>query len=456
MATTERLRSGYHNIFRRDIFELVPSSAKSILDLGCGTGTLGKALKERQVCRVDGIELNKEAAQEAEKNLDRVWNDNLNRFDPLFIKTKYDCLIFGDILEHLISPWAVLKKFASVLSDGGCIIASIPNIAHPWIISQLQKGLFRYDAAGLLDITHLRFFTKTTIGQLFYRAGLKIVNISAFPAESNPIQYHITAVKPVLKHKDPLATILILTYNAWPYTLQCLDSIKARTEAPYKILVIDNGSTDETIQELRKDPQIFHIENSCNLGFGRGFNIGLQLIDTPYFVISNSDVVVTQDWLTTMINHISADKELAALGPVSNYVSGPQLIRGGTYNDETTLNSWARERLQYVVDPLTYFHRIVFFFTLFKSEVLSKVGVLDERFEIGNFEDDDYCLRIKLSKLKTAFDNMVFVHHYGSRTFAHNKIDYAKIMEENEKKFLMKWNLTQARNSQGENNNARS
>ncbi len=144
----------------------------------------------------------------------------------------------------------MLKKFTQVLEDNGVVIASIPNISHPWIISQLQKGLFRYELAGLLDVTHLRFFTKTTIGQLFYKAGLKITNIEPYPTESNPVQYLVTAKKPVVEHKDPLATILILTLNAWEYTAQCLASIKELTETPYKILVIDNGSTDGTVEHL--------------------------------------------------------------------------------------------------------------------------------------------------------------------------------------------------------------
>jgi len=449
MPASARLRSGYHSIFRQDLFALIPTSAKRILDLGCGTGELGKALKQRQKCHVTGIELNKEAAQEAGKVLDHTIIDNLNRFDPAFLNDKFDCIILGDILEHLVSPWSILKKFAPALTDDGRIIASIPNIAHPWIISQLQKGLFRYELSGLLDITHLRFFTKTTIGQLFYRAGLKITDIRPHPAKENPIQYLVTAVKPKLKHKEAIATILILTFNAWAYTKQCLDSIKAKTKTPHKILVIDNGSTDETIAELRKDKEIFHIENSQNLGFARGFNIGLELIDTPYFVISNSDVVVTSNWLNAMISHMNLDKEIIALGPVSNYVSGPQLLRGGTYQDENELENYAQGIRQKIVRVFTYCPRIVFFFTLFKSKVLSKIGLLDEQYELGNFEDDDYCMRIHLNKLKTAFLNTVFIHHYGHKTFEHNNIDFAKTMEENKKRFLMKWKPVFDKNSQG-------
>lgn len=442
MSDAKRLRPGYHDLLRDEILRLVPTSATKILDLGCGTGELGKALKKRQKCYIAGIELNEEASQIAKKSYDKVWVDNLNRFDPFFLDDKFDCLVFADILEHLISPWQVLKKFASALTDDGVVIASIPNIAHPWIISQLQKGLWRYELAGLLDVTHLRFFTKTSIFQLFYRAGLKILNIKPYPSKENPIQHHITAVKPILEHANPLVTILILTFNCWRYTRQCINSIKARTFAPYRILVIDNGSTDETIHELRKDPQIFHIENSQNLGFGRGFNIGMELIDTPYFVIANNDVVVTKNWLTTMLKHINTDDKLVALGPVTNFVSGPQLIENALYKTERELETYAENRLQYVGDPLTYFHRIVFFFTLLKSDIMPQIGLLDERFELGNFEDDDYCMRINLKKLRLAIDNTVFIHHYGHQTFRENEISYAKTLEANKVKFMRKWNLT--------------
>lgn len=443
MTRADTLRKGYHDLLRREILDLVPSTAKSILDLGCGAGNLGKAVKQRQDCLAHGIELSKGAAEVAEKNLDHVWCDNLNRFDPTFIKQKYDTLIFADILEHLVSPWVVLKKFASVLADDGTLIASIPNVGHPWIISNLQKGLFRYEPAGILDVTHLRFFTKTSIFQLFYTAGLKIVNIRAHPSNENPTQYLVTAVKATVEHKKPVALILILTHNGWEYTKKCIDSIKQKTHAPYKILVIDNGSTDKTVKELRKDRSIFHIENSCNLGFSKGFNLGLMLVDTPYFVIANNDTVVTENWLATMRYHIDEDKDLMLLGPRSNYVSGPQIIKDVPYKDDATLEAYAKNRRTSVTQPITYFPRIVFFFTLFKSEVLRKVGFLDEIFGKGNFEDDDYCMRCVVKKIKTAYDNTVFIHHYGSMGFKKDPAEFHALLQKNKNLFMQKWHLTQ-------------
>lgn len=437
------MRKGYHDLLRHEILELIPTTAKRVLDLGCGTGRLGKALKERQKCFVTGIELNKEAAEIARKNLDGLWIDNLNRYDPTFSKVKYDCLIFADILEHLISPWTVLQKFAPVLTDDGTVIASIPNIAHPAYVKNLEQGLFRYTTGGILEISHLRFFTKTSIFQLFYGAGLKIVNIRAYPSDKDPIQYHITAVKVLFPAGKPATTILILTSNGWEYTKQCIDSIKRNTRAPYKLLVIDNGSTDGTVEGLRKDRTIFHIENSCNLGFSKGFNTGLVLVDTPYFVLCNNDVVVTKDWLTAMIRHIELDKDLVVLGARSNYVSGPQVVKDIPYTDKKSLEAFAK-RLSNLEQPaITYFFRIVFFFTLFKKEVLQKVGFLDEIFGKGNFEDDDYCVRVGLKKLKTAFDNTVFIHHYGGMFYKGDIEASNKLILENRKKFMDKWNMTE-------------
>jgi len=442
MSHADVMRKGYHDLLRREILELVPTTSKSILDLGCGAGNLGAALKKRQSCTVHGIELSKGAAEYAAKNLDHVWCDNLNRFDPTFTKQKYDTLIFADILEHLINPWRTLKKFASVLADGGTVIASIPNVAHPWVQANLKKGIFRYESAGILDITHLRFFTKTSIFQLFYTAGLKIVNIRAHPSAENPMQFHIAAVKVPVATKKTAALILILTFNGWEYTKKCIDSIRKHTRTPYKILVIDNASTDNTVAELRKDVNLFHIENSANLGFSKGFNLGLMVVDTPYFVIANSDTLVTEGWLGRMIYHIEEDKDLLVLGPRSNYVSGPQVIKDVPYKNELELDAYAKRLSGNMTKPITYFFRIVFFFTLFKKEALEKIGFLDEIFGKGNYEDDDYCMRVNAKKFKTAYDNTVFIHHYGSISFKKDMEEYAALLEKNKKLFMQKWHLT--------------
>jgi len=441
MPGVNAMRHGYHNLARPEILALIPTTSRRVLDLGCGTGALGKALKEKQQCHVTGIELNKEAFEVAKRNLDICICDNLNRYNPALTHTKYDCIILADILEHLIDPWSVLQKFASVLTDDGVIIASIPNFAHPWITTRLTKGIFQYTKTGITDITHLRFFTKTSIFQMFYRAGLKITDAQQFPNQENPIQYLITAKKQIALRRVPIVTVVVLTYNAWEYTRRCIESIKARTVCPYKLLVVDNGSTDGTVEELRKDPALSHIENSCNLGFAGGFNVGLQCVDTPYFVIANSDVVVSDGWLSALVEHIQVDPSLVALGPRSNYVAGPQIVKDAQYIDEARFKIFAAAFRQNKDWGPRYQRRVIFFLTLFKTEVLKLVGLLDERFELGNFEDDDYCMRIAKIGGKVAIDDSVFIHHYGSKTFAANKIDYKQAIDSNKERFLKKWDL---------------
>ena len=443
MPGADKMRHGYHDLSRRELLELIPTTSRRILDLGCGTGALGKALKERQACHVTGIELNKEACEIAKTNLDSYIQENLNRYDPTFSKARYDCIIFADILEHLVNPWTVLKKFASVLTDDGVIIASIPNVAHPSIVNNLQRGLWRYEPAGILDITHLRFFTKTSVFQLFCRAGLKIIEFKSHPSDKNPIQHYVKAVKPQLADSLPITTILILTHNGWEYTKQCINSIKRKTGAAYKIIVIDNNSTDGTVEELRKDTTLYHIENSNNLGFPTGFNVGLMLVDTPYFVICNSDVVVTGNWLSKMIKHIELDKDVVLLGAMSNHVSGPQKVNMTPYKGDIELDRFAEMWEENAHNYITYCNRIVFFFTLFKKVALEKIGFLDEIFGMGNFEDDDYCMRAIKKGFKTAFDNTVFIHHYGSRGFTTDMKAYRELLKKNAQIFLKKWNLTE-------------
>jgi len=436
MDLKETFRAGYHNLLRPEILELIPKSAKSMLDLGCGAGALGAALKKRQECWVDGIEINKEASAAAIPLLDRVYVDNLNRFDPSFLNKKYDCIIAADILEHLVYPWSVLKKFSYSLSDDGIVVASIPNVSHPYIIAQLERGLFRYEQAGLLDFSHLRFFTPTTMFQLFCKAGLKIFNIIPYPSAENPIQYLIQACKPILQAEYPCATIVMLTYNGWEMTERSLLSLQENTNLPYKLVIVDNGSSDSTIYNLRKDPTVFHIENKRNLGFAAGCNIGLELVDTPYFVLVNNDVLFTEGWLEKLVHGVEKDKDYLAAGPVSNCVSGPQQLLFAKYNTTEEMEKFAAARPKDVAHPVTQLNRLAFFCVLFKTEALEKVGFLNEIFFPGNFEDDDYCLRLQRAGYKLGMVNDCFIHHWGSQTFKLNSIDHKAAMETNRKAFF--------------------
>ena len=159
--------------------QMIPPGARHILDVGCGVGNLGAAIKKKidPSIEVIGIELNAEAAEKAGKNLDRVFTGNVEAIELPFEKGYFDCIVYGDVLEHLLYPWKLLKKHRLLLKPGGYVVASIPNVAHYRIIKGLRRREWNYQEAGILDETHLRFFTIKTIRKMFQDAGFKIMAV---------------------------------------------------------------------------------------------------------------------------------------------------------------------------------------------------------------------------------------------------------------------------------------
>ncbi|MBF2066010.1 MAG: methyltransferase domain-containing protein [Calothrix sp. C42_A2020_038] len=148
---------------------------KRVVDFGCATGYLAQLLKLNG-CIVTGVDYNQEAAKEAEQHCQEVIITDLDFTSVLeiFPHQKFDVAIFGDVLEHLRNPWQVLENTKNILQPGGYVVASIPNIAHGAIRLALLQGQFEYTQFGILDNTHLRFFTKKTIEDLFETTGYSI------------------------------------------------------------------------------------------------------------------------------------------------------------------------------------------------------------------------------------------------------------------------------------------
>lgn len=170
-------RSGdYYSSQREDILPFLPYGIKKVLDVGCARGRLGELIKKKYDCEVYGIELNEELAAEAQLKLDAVFCVDIEKAELPF-KQNLDAIIFADILEHLVDPWAALKNSHKWLKPDGLVIASIPNTSHYSVITDLLRGQWDYIPFGLLCITHLRFFTKTTIEDMFLKSGFSVLTI---------------------------------------------------------------------------------------------------------------------------------------------------------------------------------------------------------------------------------------------------------------------------------------
>ena len=147
-----------------------------ILDVGCGNGETGRRLKEiGKAGEVVGIELYEEAAKQAVKKLDKVLVGDVEKMQLSFPAGYFDYLLLDDLIEHLVDPWNTMKKLVRFLKKGGIVIASIPNVRY-WRVTKdlLLYGKWDYCEEGILDKTHLRFFTRKSIDALFRDVGLSI------------------------------------------------------------------------------------------------------------------------------------------------------------------------------------------------------------------------------------------------------------------------------------------
>lgn len=150
---------------------------QNILDLGCATGYFAKELKKKK-CRIWGVEKNPKAAEIAKQYCEYVYTTDLeNEKSVFFRKSFFDIVLLLDVIEHLTQPEVVLKLAKKHLRPKGQIIISTPNIAHASMRYQLLKGSFKYKIEGILDMTHLHFYTRETFKQFLAENDLALRQI---------------------------------------------------------------------------------------------------------------------------------------------------------------------------------------------------------------------------------------------------------------------------------------
>lgn len=165
------------------------NSNSRVLDVGCYQGALGKYLIDEKNCIVDGIEYNDEAAEFARQVYNKVLTADLNHSELPngFLAAFYDYIVFADVLEHLVNPERALKNLLNLLGENGKVIISVPNVGYQGVLAGLADGDFSYRDTGILDKTHLRFFTRKTLKSFINSCGLMpttIKNVTLPSADS--------------------------------------------------------------------------------------------------------------------------------------------------------------------------------------------------------------------------------------------------------------------------------
>ena len=182
----------YGDIDRAEVLPYVPATARWVLDVGCSFGGFGAAVKrERPDAVVWGIEPNPAAAGAAEGRLDRVIRGPFPPNDGDLLAGRFDCVTFNDVLEHMADPWAALRHTQRLLAPGGAVVASLPNVRHITVLSGLLRGHWTYEESGILDRTHLRFFTRRSACAMFDSAGYDVQRVGFITYDTGGRRYRV-------------------------------------------------------------------------------------------------------------------------------------------------------------------------------------------------------------------------------------------------------------------------
>lgn len=237
----------------------------------------------------------------------------------------------------------------------------------------------------------------------------------------------------------PICSIVILSYNQLNYTKACLESIKQYTDLPYEVIVIDNASTEkECVEYLESRDDIIFIKNSVNKGFAGGCNQGISMAKGKYIMLLNNDTIVTRNWLSNMVDLLDKNSNIAMTGPLTNATVGKQMIYTDYGSDMEKMHELAKRVSESGNKPWRTL-RLVFFCVLIRREIFDEIGMLDEKFAVGNYEDDDFNLRMLMAKKEFYICRTSFIHHFMNVSFKQRNVEREKVMMKNKKLLEDKW-----------------
>jgi len=244
-----------------------------------------------------------------------------------------------------------------------------------------------------------------------------------------------------LKGSTPLASIIILTHNSFRYTMECIKSILAYTKNKYELIIVDNASTDGTVQYLKSLENATLIINNSNRGFSGGCNQGFREANGEYIVLLNNDTIVTEGWLSNLIKWLESDENIGIVGPRSNFVLPQQAVTKTPYKSMKEMQEFAAQWAEINSDKGFAVDYLSGFCMVFRKDLIKQIGGFDERFYPGYFEDTDFSIRTSIFGKKLWVANDVYIHHHGSSSYKTKRKYHRKIIEESKKNFLKKWKI---------------
>jgi SAM-dependent methyltransferase len=312
----------YYDGFNERLLAAVPSGAKRILEVGCARGRLGHELKRQDPRRyVAGVERDQAAARVARQRLDEVFVLDVQADTPPIEPGSLDCLLFGDVLEHLLDPEDVLRRYRDLLVPAGLVLVSVPNIQHFSVVRNLLRGDFMYQPEGLLDGTHLRFFTYMSFAKLMLDAGFlpKVVD----RIRSGEAQHLVEPAAPLLTHcrvhpdaaLEPLDTFQYIVSGS-----KLPDASPGFAAVPITVVACVNDDDQLESNLLRSpclDPGTPHelILMRRQTSAADGFNTALEKARHDVVVFVQQDIYLPRGWDSRFVQQFhAAEGRFAPIG----------------------------------------------------------------------------------------------------------------------------------------------
>jgi GT2 family glycosyltransferase len=283
-------------------------------------------------------------------------------------------------------------------------------------------------------------------------ARLALTPISRWPTRLAPETVAAALSLPTLvatqsaSTTGPRASVILITHNGLAYTKMCLASLLATPwPARDELIIVDNASTDGTPAYLRDlmrlNPWVRVVFNECNRGFAAANNQGLAQATGDVLILLNNDTLVAEGWREGLLRWLE-DGGIGLVGPVTNRTCNEAEI-DAPYRVYEEFKEFASRRRHAHRDDATELPMLAMFCLALRRGVYEQIGALDEQFEVGMFEDDDYALRVRQAGLRVVCAEGVFVHHFGQASLGELCMTgrYDQVLQANRRRFEAKWGI---------------
>jgi GT2 family glycosyltransferase len=274
------------------------------------------------------------------------------------------------------------------------------------------------------------------------------------PVSRRPTRLEESTVRTILDREVPsvpapatpaVASIVVVTRDNLTFLRLCLETVLAATDLPFEVIVVDNGSSDGTPEYLARlaehNPNVRPVLNDSNRGFAAGSNQGAALAAGDVLVLLNDDTAVTPGWLGPLAAHLRRPG-VGMVGPTTNRTGNEAQVDAG-YRTLSELVRFADARAERHAGEAFEIPTLTMFCVAMPRALYDEVGPLDERFEVGLLEDDDYSRRVKDAGYRVLCADDAFVHHFGETSFGKLVAsgEYARVLEANRARFEDKWHV---------------